>query len=122
MKYLLSALLICTSGAAQDVKGAIPRVWDDTAVASITVPLAVPAATPVQIPSKYYYGIPVRPIYKTYPVYRPDREPAGYLNWLKQQEPQIIFDSAKLKSRGDWIRAGELVFDAPIAFGHTGPC
>ena len=80
--------------------------------------MAVADATPVQIPSKYYYGIPVRPIFKSYPVYRPDREPAGYLEWLKQQEPQIVFDAAKLKTREDWIRAGEIVFDAPISFGH----
>ena len=42
-------------------------VWDDEAIASAIVPLAVAAATPVQIPSNYYYGIPVRPIYKSYP-------------------------------------------------------
>jgi hypothetical protein len=83
--------------------------------------LAVPAATPVQISSKYYYGIPVRPVYKSYPVYRPDREPTGYLNWLKQQDPQSVFDAAKLKTQEDRIRAGELVFDAPIAYGHIGP-
>jgi hypothetical protein len=113
MKYLLlSAIFIFTAGAEQETKWPIPRVWDDTAIASTTLPLADPAATPVQISSKYYYGIPVRPVYKSYPVYRPDREPAGYINWLKQQDPQSVFDAAKLKSQADWIRAGELVFDS----------
>ncbi len=122
MKYLLvSAVFICTAGAGQEVKWCIPTVWDDTAIASTTLPLAVPAATPVQISSKYYYGIPVRPIYKSYPVYRPDREPAGYIDSLKKLDPQIAFDAAKLKSQEDWTRAGELVFDAPIAYGHIGP-
>src|SRR6202022_4499211 len=38
------------------------------------------------------------------------------LEWLKQQEPEIVFDAAKLKTEADWIRAGELVFDAPRVF------
>ena len=49
-------------------------------VASVTLPLAVADATPVQVPSKYYYGIPVRPIYKSYPVYHPAKEPPGYID------------------------------------------
>jgi hypothetical protein len=60
--------------------------------------------------------MPVRPIYKSYPVYAPGKEPPGYLDWLKQQEPEIVFDAAKLKTEADWIRAGELVFDAPILY------
>jgi hypothetical protein len=47
---------------------AIPWTWDDRAVSSPQVPLAVAAASPVQIRSTYYYGIPVRPIYKRYAV------------------------------------------------------
>ena len=40
----------------------------------------------------------VRPVYKTYPIYAPGKEPADYLEWLKQQEPEIVFDAAKLKT------------------------
>jgi hypothetical protein len=84
--------------------------------------LAVASATPVQIPSKYYYGIPVRPIYKSYPVYHPAKEPPGYIDHLKQLEPIIAFDPSTLKSPQDWIRAGELVFDAPSSTGSiAGP-
>ena len=32
----------------------IPRTWDDQAVASLQVPLAVASSSPVQIPSRYY--------------------------------------------------------------------
>src|SRR5262245_21062634 len=97
---------------------AIPRTWDDQAVASLEVPLAVAAASPIQIPSTYYYGIPVRPIYKSYAVYHPSKEPPGYIDWLKQQEPQVTFNAANLKTEADWVAAGELVFDAPVAYGH----
>jgi len=120
MKHTLSAFsaLLSTVAAAHGADLRIPRVWEDEAIASTTVPLVVAAATPVPIPSRYYYGIPVRPIYKSYPVYRPDREPAGYIDWLKQREPQLAFDAARLKTAADWIRAGEIVFDAPIVYGH----
>jgi hypothetical protein len=97
---------------------AVPKTWDDQAMATLEVPLANPIGSPKHVSADYYYGIPVRPIYKSYPVYRPDREPAGYLDWLKQQEPQVAFDAAKLKTAEDWIRAGETVFDAPIFYGH----
>src|SRR5437762_13873816 len=94
----------------------IPKTWDDEAVASLEVPLADPRYSPVHVSSDYYYRMPVRPIYKSYPIYAPGKEPPGYLEWLKQQEPEIVFDAAKLKTESDRIRAGELVFNAPIAY------
>jgi len=52
-------------------------------------------------------------VYRTYPFYAPDKEPAGYWESLQQKNPEVVFDPAKLKMKEDWIRAGELVFDAP---------
>jgi hypothetical protein len=42
------------------------------------------------------------------------------MDQLKRKEPQIIFDSSKLKSEADWTKAGEMVFDAPIDFVADG--
>lgn len=84
----------------------------------LELPLARADASPVQMTSEYYYAIGIRPVYKSYPIYAPGREPAGYLDWLKQQEPEIVFDLSKLKTEEDWIKAGELVFEAPSNFGH----
>ena len=64
----------------------IPRVWDDAEMAGLQLPLVDSNASPKQVSSDYYYRIPVRTIYKNYPVYAPGKEPAGYLEWLKQQE------------------------------------
>ena len=58
----------------------------------------------------------VRPIYKSYPIYAPGKEPPGYFEKLRELEPEIVFDHAKLKTEEDWIKAGELVFDAPITY------
>jgi hypothetical protein len=97
----------------------IPKTWDAVALASLEVPHPDPRYSPVAVPVEYYYRVPVRPVYKTYPVYAPGREPAHYVEWLEKQEPEIIFDPARLRSEADWIRAGELVFDAPFGFNFV---
>ena len=68
---------------------------------------------------EYYYRLAVRPIYKSYPIYAPGHEPAGYMEWLAQQEPEIAFDPSRLQSDADWVAAGEAVFDAPLGYGAT---
>ena len=50
---------------------AIPKTWSDEALASLEMPLAEASASPVHVSSDYYYRIPVRPIYKSYPVITP---------------------------------------------------
>lgn len=94
----------------------IPRTWSDEEMAVLELPLADGAATPKHISMDYYYRIPVRPIYKSYTVYAVGKEPPGYLEWLKQQEPETVFDATNLKTEADWIAAGEMVFDAPIFY------
>jgi mono/diheme cytochrome c family protein len=98
------------------VSPVIPRTWDDEAIVSIELPLAATGVPPEHISSDFYYRMPVRPIYRSYPIYSPGSEPAGYLEQLKQREPEILFDPARLKTEADWVKAGELVFDAPIAY------
>jgi hypothetical protein len=100
---------------------AIPKTWDDAAMATLEAPLAHPIGSPKHVSADYYYRIPVRPIYKSYPVYAPGHEPPGYMDGLKQQEPVIVWDdkghAPPLKTEADWIKAGEIVFDSPIASG-----
>ena len=117
---VLGIMVSATDSGAQRGKGdapAFPKTWDDAAVDSTGMPLAEPSASPVHIRSDYYYSIPVRPIYKSYPIYGYGKEPPGYLEWLQKQEPEIIsFDTSKFKTEEDWIKAGEIVFDAPAAY------
>jgi hypothetical protein len=107
-------------GLGQKPTSVIPKTWDTEAINSVQLPLADPRISTQLISSSYYYSIPVRPIYKSYAVYRPDREPRGYMDQLKRQTPQVIFDSSKLRSEADWTKAGEMVFDAPIEFVADG--
>jgi hypothetical protein len=98
----------------------IPKVWDDAIIALLELPSVEPAYSPKQITAEYYYQIPVRSIYRSYPVYHPDREPPGYLDALLQKEPQIVWDDRDhrpdLQTESDWVKAGEVVFDAPTRY------
>jgi len=102
----------------------IPKTWDDAAIATLEVPLANPVGSPKHVSADYYYRIPVRPIYKSYPVYAPGHEPPDYMDWLKRQDPIIVWDDSDhkppLQSEADWIKAGEIVFDAPILLRGQG--
>jgi len=99
---------------------AIPKTWDDKAMATLEVPLANPIGSPKHVSADYYYKIPVRPIYKSYAVYAFGHEPTGYMDWLKRQEPEIVWDdkghAPPLETEADWIKAGRLVFEAPIHY------
>jgi hypothetical protein len=99
----------------------VPKTWDEQAIETLEIPLADPIGSPKHPSADYYYRVPVAPIYKNYPVYAPGREPAGYFEWLKQQAPEIVWDDTghhpALETEADWIRAGELVFDAPLQAG-----
>ena len=99
---------------------AIPKTWDDSAISAVEVPLADPAGSPKHVSADYYYKIPVRPIYKSYTVFASGHEPPGYADWLKQQEPEIVWDdkghAPSLTTEANWISAGEIVFDAAIVY------
>src|SRR4051812_36480408 len=99
--HLIAVLL-----AANAFQPDIPRTWTDSAVATFEVPLSKPKLSPVHISESAYYQIPTRTIFRTYPIYYPGREPSGYMEWLKNQEPEIAFDPSKLKTSEDWVRAG----------------
>jgi hypothetical protein len=96
----------------------IPKTWDDNALRTLEIPLANPIGSPEAVSADYYYKIPVRPIYKQYPIYAPGREPAGYMEHLKQLDPVILWDGVnrgpRLDTERDYVNAGETVFSAPV--------
>ncbi len=123
---LVGITVLIPTGRAQKSGAAfspnIPKTWDDAAMATLEVPLAVARYSPVHVPAEYYYRVPVLPIYQTYPIYAPGKEPPGYLEKLKQQEPVVLWDDSRhrptLKTEADWIKAGESVFtDRVNVFG-----
>jgi hypothetical protein len=113
----VSALWIGTfSVQAQGFNPQIPRSWDDREVATFEVPLEQPDRSPRYFTSGQYYSLKERILYRSYPVYVRGREPAGYREWLKKREPEIIFDASKLRTKSDWIQAGKVVFQSQINY------
>ena len=59
------------------------------------------------------------------PKYYVDKEPPGYRERLRQLEPLVLWDDGarrpRLVTEADWIKAGEMVFNAPVLFGLGRP-
>ena len=107
---MVAAHLLAPFVAAQSAFAPlIPKIWDDTALADWATPLAGINARPTHISSKEYYTLPIDNL-KTYPVYFPGREPAGYWEMLQRAGAKPQIEPEKLKSEADWIEAGRQMF------------
>jgi hypothetical protein len=115
---LLAAALLPAAVLLGQSPAVIPPFWDAESLHDYELPLATPGMSPTHVSRDYYYGLPERRLFKSYPIYHPDREPAGYLEQLRAAEPEVVFDAAQLKSDADWVVAGKLVFEMPIGYGQ----
>jgi len=116
-RFLLLGTITCIGAMPAEAKAAaptqIPKLWDEEALASMTLPSAVPGTRILYVSSHFYYSIPEQPAWKSYPVYTPQREPPGYVEWLRTREPEQVFDVTRMKTARDWIKAGSLIYDTP---------
>jgi mono/diheme cytochrome c family protein len=87
----------------------VPRVWDEAALSDWATPLAGLDARPTHLTPAEYYALPEENL-RTYPVYLPGREPQGYADMLRTVGPQPLIEAERLRTREDWVRAGERVF------------
>ena len=94
---------------------AIPKAWDEAALADWATPVAGLNMRPTHIPGKEYYSLPLDNL-RTYPVYFPGREPQGYWEMLQHGGPQPLIEPEKLQSEADWMAAGRRVFDELDSF------
>ncbi len=78
-------------------------------MAGYRLPLAATGQPPRMISGDRYYALSEYNL-KTYPVYAPGREPEGYIEWLKRQDPAPLVDVGSLRTRKDWLAAGREVF------------
>jgi hypothetical protein len=114
---LIIRTTICLAGACIGLAQQIPRVWQKAELEQLDVPVSHPEYSAKHVPEDYYYRIPAAAIYKSYPVYAPGRVPPGYMEKLKHLAPELAFNAAKLQTKDDWIRAGQIVFDAAATYG-----
>jgi hypothetical protein len=114
MRTLLYPLLtilgiLGLSARGMNTEAKVPRIWDDAALEEWATPLAALGIRPGHYTSAEYYKVPADNL-RTYPVYPPDKEPAGYWDWLQHQKPAPVVDAASIQSPEDWIAAGNRVF------------
>jgi hypothetical protein len=91
----------------------IPKTWDVEKLHTQHLPYPDTTMVAEPVSEDYYYALPVRVAYKMYPFYMPGKEPKGYYEWLRKQDPEIIFNAADIKTEADWIKAGETIYDMP---------
>ena len=105
-------------------EGRVPVTWDRAETESWLLPLAHDGLMHRHPDPEYFYGLPHRPIYRSYPVYHPDHEPDGYRAFLENVEPEIIWDDGDIKppleTKEDWIKAGELVYETAVDASEGG--
>lgn len=87
-----------------------PRIWNDRDLAEWATPVAALNTRPGHLSEKEYYAVPVGEWVRSYPVYFPGREPAGYWQVLQTKKPEPLIDTAA-RSESEWIAAGRRVFD-----------
>ncbi len=104
----LAALI--SSVLLQSRPTSVPRAWDDEGLREWATPVASLNVRPVHFSEADYYNAPVDNL-RTYPVYYPGREPAGYWEMLQTVGPRPLIDPAVLNTQDDWIQAGKRVFE-----------
>jgi hypothetical protein len=109
-RLALCLLAACSGRVEHPAPATTSRLWDDAALASWGVPLAGLGQRPRYRPTSEYYSATVDNL-RTYPVYHPSREPAGYRESLIARGPQPLIDPSALTSDAAWIAAGERVFE-----------
>jgi mono/diheme cytochrome c family protein len=87
-----------------------PKTWDEEALQSWATPVAGLNVRPGHFSEEEYLRAPVDNL-RTYPVYYPGREPAGYFDMLQTIGPKPIIEPETLKADADWVRAGKRVFE-----------
>jgi hypothetical protein len=86
-----------------------PRVWTDHDLSDWATPVAGLNVRPGHFSEKEYYSAPVGELVRTYPVYFPGREPAGYRDMLRTAKPEPLITTGA-RTIADWVKLGKRVF------------
>lgn len=88
----------------------IPKAYTDHDLRDWATPLPALGLRPGFFSEAEFERIPAPRLYRSYPVYHPDREPTGYWEWLQKQPPKPLLEPDTLHTERDWIEAGRIVF------------
>src|SRR5690606_3495479 len=90
--FISGCLLLLAPSLADDGDRKLEptRVWNDKDLAEWATPLAGLNLRPGHYSEREYYAAPAAEFFRTYPVYMPGREPAGYNEWLASRRPEPL--------------------------------
>ena len=110
-RYIVSCGLVVLAFGVAFAQSAArsPRIWSDEDLADWATPIAALKVRPAHYSSDEYYRIE-GDNYRTYPVYDPASEPAGYWEDLQKKPPEPLVDAGKIRNAQDWIAAGRRAF------------
>jgi hypothetical protein len=86
-----------------------PHFWNDHDLADWATPVSGLNVRPGHYSEKEYYSAPVGEFVRTYPVYFPGREPAGYGEMIRNAKPEPLIKPGP-RSRADWLKEGRRIF------------
>jgi mono/diheme cytochrome c family protein len=102
---ILGSALLAAQGTAKT-----PVTWDEVPLRDWATPIAGINARPAHFSPEEYHRAPIDNL-RTYPVYFPGREPAGYWDMLQSVGPKPLIEPGMLTTEADWVQAGQRVFD-----------
>ena len=107
----MAGLVLIVAGALGQTSQRIqaPRFWNDRELQDWALPVAGLNVRPSHFSEKDYYAAPDAEWVRTYPVYFPGREPAGYWDMIRQKKPEPLI-APGARSTSEWIAAGKQVF------------
>ena len=94
-----AAAIVVSVGAASQPAVSIPEFWSEELLHDYELPLATPENSPKHVSRDYYYALPERVLYKSYPIYHPSQEPPGYLDKLRTLEPETALRRGDAQDR-----------------------
>ena len=106
MRLATVVFVLSTAGIATEV----PKTWDERALADWATPVAGLNVRPGHFSEREYYAAPVDNL-RSYPVYDPEREPAGYWEALQKKLPEPLVEIGRPRTAADWVRDGWRVFE-----------
>ena len=113
MKCIVTSLAFTVAGLVfcrgDDRPYPAPKIWDQAKLKDWALPLANDGPELKHVSEQDYYASPVENL-RTYPVYHPDREPAGYLGKLRDMDPEPLAEIGRARTKAQWIETRERVF------------
>ncbi|HKT81093.1 MAG TPA: hypothetical protein VJP86_12790 [Vicinamibacterales bacterium] len=120
MLSVVAVAFVGLSAQSPDPRINAPRFWNDKELADWATPIAALNIRPGHFSEREYYAAPDAEWVRTYPVYYPGREPAGYWDSLQKKKPEPLVTPGA-RTTAEWVAAGKIAFrelDVP-AFRST---